>query len=120
MQVKNADPFNQLNTSSATGEIRSMMDKWYNSLMGGTEADYTARTTELQNGIRRQTRGKVTTGEDRASKVMYSAKSINGKISFIGNLKRKIMQISNNSSMTYSSKKKAIDKLNNIVKELEG
>lgn len=120
MQVKSADPFNQLNTSSATGEIRSMMDKWYNSLMGGTESDYTARTTELQNGIRRQTRGKVTTGEDGSSKVMYSAKSINSKISFIGNLKKKIMQIKNNKSMHYKSIGKAVDKLNNIVYELEG
>tara|TARA_R110002167_G_scaffold152416_2_gene346388 strand:- start:3664 stop:10890 length:7227 start_codon:yes stop_codon:yes gene_type:complete len=115
MQVKNADPFNQLNTTSATGEIRSMMDKWYNSLMGGTEADFSSRTDELMHGIRKQTKG-----QQKGEQIIYSAQSINSKISFIGNLKRKIMQISNNPRMNYASKKKSVDKLNNIVYELEG
>jgi hypothetical protein len=113
-QLKDADPFNQINTRSATGEMVGMMDRWYNSLMGGTEADYAARTEELIHGIRRATKG-----EQIADEITYSARTINKKIGFIGNLKRKVVQIGNNKSMTYASRQKAIDKLNNLIREVE-
>jgi len=113
-QIKDADPFNQLNTHNVTGEARGLMDKWYSSLVG-TEADITNRTNELIHGIRRRSKGDEVAGE-----VIYSAQAINKKIGFIGNLKRKIAMIGNNQGMTYKSKQLAIEKLNTVIKELEG
>ena len=113
-QIKDADPFNQLNTHNVTGEARGLMDRWYSSLVG-TEADMRNRTDELIHGIRRRSKGDEVAGE-----VIYSAQAINKKIGFIGNLKRKIAMIGNNKAMTYKSKQVAIEKLNGVIKELEG
>ena len=118
-QVKDADPFNQLNVSSATGEIRGIMDRWYNSLMGGSEENYDRRTDQLLHSIRESSRGKDVGGE-KGEQIIYSAKNINKKIAFIGNLKRKIMQIKNDKRMHYKAIEKSVDKLNNIIYELEG
>ena len=113
-QIKDADPFNQLNTHNVTGEARGLMDRWYSSLVG-TEADMRNRTDELIHGIRKRSKGDEVAGE-----IIYSAQAINKKIGFIGNLKRKIAMIGNNKAMTYKSKQIAIEKLNGVIKELEG
>ena len=99
-RLYSSDPFEHANVKSATGEVRDIMDKWYAQLHGQTGEDWSTSIDKMNSDI---------------ASLKFSTDK---KIQFIGNWKRKIMQIKNGNA-SYQIQQKSIGKLNKLISQLE-
>ena len=106
-KVYQADPFNRRGLKgryrAATGEIPGMVNSWYNEIMGGATSGDITRATDLL--------------ADNVTKAVFD---YNKKVSLIGSLKYKIVQISNNNNVPYKTRKESIEKVNKLIRKVEG
>jgi len=99
-RMYDADPFEQIHLKGLTGEVRGIMNDWYNQIVEGTYGDYGNATKIL--------REKVTT----------AAFKINDAIDTIASMQKQVMLIQHNSSIPYKIKAQKIDDANKVIKEM--
>jgi hypothetical protein len=102
VRLHEADPFSQTRVKGMTGDVRKLMDGWYGQLMEGTLSDHSSAIDRFQYEIQK------------------GAFDHNNKIKLIGSLKKKWAQIGNNFKVPYKTRQASQDKLNKVIKQLEG
>ena len=102
VRLHESDPFSQTRVKGMTGDVRKLMDDWYGQLMEGTLEDHSSAIDRFQYEIQK------------------GAFDHNNKIKLIGSLKKKWAQIGNNFKVPWKTRNSSQNKLNKVIKQLEG